>query len=98
MTLSDDDEDEAAPAAAASSSSSGTGRRTPVQMDELRAQMIREGYPLAGLSRDDMNRVWVSLTEKRRWPQLQALTGMDAAVLAERVRIIRQQFKAANKK
>lgn len=98
MTLSDDDEDETAPAAAASSSSSGAGRRTPIQMDELRARMIREGYPMGGLSRDEMNRVWVSLTEKRRWPHLQALTGMDAATLADRVRIIRQQYKAANTK
>ncbi|MBA3826681.1 MAG: hypothetical protein H0X24_22630 [Ktedonobacterales bacterium] len=95
MTLSDDDVAEAGDEAVAAASS---GRRTPPEMDELRARMIREGYPLAGLSRDAMNRVWVSLTEKRRWPHLQVLTGMDAAALADRVRIIRQQYKAANKK
>ncbi|MBA3827150.1 MAG: hypothetical protein H0X24_25060 [Ktedonobacterales bacterium] len=81
-----------------SSSSARSARRTPPEMDALRARMIHEGYPLAGLSRDDMNRVWVSLTEKRRWPHLQALTGMDDAALQERVRVIRQQYKAANKK
>ncbi|MBA3826413.1 MAG: hypothetical protein H0X24_21240 [Ktedonobacterales bacterium] len=98
MTFVDEEEDATGDDQAPSSSSARSARRTPPEMDALRARMIHEGYPLAGLTRDDMNRVWVSLTEKRRWPQLQDLTGMTEGALAERVKQIRQQFKAANKK
>ena len=67
-------------------------------MDALRARMIREGYPLAGLARRDSARVWVSLTQQRRWSYLQRLTGMTEAELSERVREIRRQYKAATDK
>ncbi len=73
-------------------------RRTPVQMDELRARMIREGYALAGLSGKEQQRVWVSLTQKRRWPELQRLTGMEDAQLSERIRAIRKEYQAATGK
>ena len=67
-------------------------------MDALRARMIREGYPLAGLSRKDNDRVWVSLSQKRRWPQLQGLTGMSDADLWEQVKAIRRQYQATTGK
>ncbi len=79
-------------------SSARSARRTPIQMDELRARMIREGYPLDGLSRKEMDRVWVSLTQKRRWPELQRLTGMEDAQLIERVRQIRKEYQVATGK
>ncbi|MGZ3611992.1 MAG: hypothetical protein ACXVBU_18215, partial [Ktedonobacteraceae bacterium] len=52
-------------------------RRTPEQLDDLRARMIREGYPLDGVSIQDSNDVWKTLTQRRRWDRLQALTGLD---------------------
>jgi hypothetical protein len=55
--------------------------------------MIREGYPLGDLPRRDNDRVWQSLTQKRRWPQLVALTGMRDAALWERVKVISKQYQ-----
>ncbi|MBA3826036.1 MAG: hypothetical protein H0X24_19315 [Ktedonobacterales bacterium] len=60
--------------------------------------MIREGYSLVELSGKERQRVWVSLTQKRRWPELQRLTGMDDAQLGERLRQIRKEYQAATGK
>ena len=73
-------------------------RRTPPEMDALRARMIREGYPLSDLTTRDNARLWKTLTEQRRWSYLQRLTGMTEAELSERVREIRRQYKAATDK
>ena len=67
-------------------------------MDTLRARMIREGYPLGDLPRRDNDRVWQSLTQKRRWPQLAALTGLSEADLWERVKAISKQYQATTGK
>jgi len=53
--------------------------------------MIREGYPLADLTTRENNRIWVTLTQKRRWPQLQRLTGMTDSDLQVRVKAISRQ-------
>jgi hypothetical protein len=57
--------------------------------------MIREGYPLVDLTSKENAWVWMSLSQHRRAEQLQALTGMDEAQLQARIRVIRQQVKAA---
>ena len=63
-------------------------RRTPIEADQLRARMIREGYPLGDLTTKENNRMWVTLTQRRRWPQLQQMTGMTDAQLQARVKQI----------
>ena len=69
-------------------------RRTPAEADDLRARMIREGYPLAGISTKENNRLWVTLTQERRWGHLQRLTGMTAAALRVRIKQINAQHLA----
>ena len=56
--------------------------------------MIVEGYPLADLTTRENHRLWVSLTQRRRWPYLQRLTGMSDAELAARVKAISHQHYA----
>ena len=56
--------------------------------------MVREGYPLAGISTKENNRLWVTLTQERRWEQLQQLTGMSADFLRVRIRQISAQHLA----
>jgi hypothetical protein len=99
VTLVDaDDEAEAGDEVAPPTSASGRSqRRTPPEMDALRARMIHEGYPVRGITDADNRRVWQSLTDKRRLAQLQALTGMSVEQIAERVRQIRRQYQQANK-
>jgi len=48
-------------------------------MDALRARMIRVGGPLPDLTDAENDRVWRSLTSRRRRPQLHALLGMSDA-------------------
>jgi hypothetical protein len=61
--------------------------------------MIREGYPLADLTPRENNRIWVTLTQKRRWSQLQQLTGMTDADLRMRIKeISRQHFTLTGRK
>jgi hypothetical protein len=55
--------------------------------------MVREGFPVAGLTPRENAWVWTSLTQHRRWEQLQRLTGMDDAQLRARIRVLRQQVK-----
>jgi hypothetical protein len=97
--LDDDeaDEDEAVGDDTPSSSSQRV-RRSPVEMDRLRARMIQAGYPLAELTRKENDRVWQSLTQRRRWPQLVRLTGMSDTDLWERVKAISQQYRATTGK
>ena len=61
--------------------------------------MIREGYPLVDLTPRENNRIWVTLTQKRRWPQLQGLTGMTDGDLQTRIKAIsRQHFDLTGRK
>ncbi len=69
-------------------------RRTPEEADRLRARMIREGYPLADLARKENDYFWQTLTQRRRWEQLQALTGMSDEALRARVKEMRRQYQA----
>ena len=69
-------------------------RRTPEQADMLRARMLHEGYPLADLSRKDNDYVWVSLTQRRRWRQLQQVTGLSDGQLDAQVKAISAQHFA----
>jgi hypothetical protein len=62
---------------AASANSVRTHRRTWEEMDRLRARMVREGFPLPELTATENERVWRSLTGRRRRPQLQALLGIS---------------------
>ena len=64
-------------------------------MDALRARMVRVGGPLPDLTDAENERVWRSLTSRRRRPQLQALLGMsDAKIdqLVARMRLVRSVF------
>ena len=72
----------------------GRHRRSPVEADALRARMIAEGYPLGDLTMRENHRIWVSLTQRRRWQHLQWLTGMSDAALAARVKAISHQHYA----
>lgn len=66
-------------------------RRSPEQADRLRARMLREGYPLGDLTHKENERLWLSLTQRRRWDKLQALTGWDDGALRQRVRALSRQ-------
>lgn len=74
-------------------------RRSPQEADALRARMVREGYPLADLTPKENERLWMSLTQRRRWDKLQALTGLDDLALRQRVRAVtrqRQEWRGGN--
>jgi hypothetical protein len=60
--------------------------------------MIREGYPLADLARKENDYFWQTLTQRRRWDQLRALTGMSDTALRARVKEMRRQYQAVNGK
>ena len=70
----------------------GKVRRTPEDMDQVRAQMMRDGYPLPGSQRGNET-VWKSLAGGIRRPQLLALLGMTPESFEERLREVRQQRK-----
>jgi len=70
--IPDDDQDDAA-------LQSGPRRRTWEEMDALRARMVQAGGPLPDLTDAENERVWRSLTSRRRRPQLQTLLGMSDA-------------------
>jgi hypothetical protein len=55
----------------------GAKRRTWEEMDALRAQMVRDGFPLPELTDAENDRVRRSLFDGRRRPQLQASLGMS---------------------
>jgi hypothetical protein len=64
-------------------------------MDALRARMVRVGGPLPDLTDAENERVWRSLTSRRRRPQLQALLGMSDAQIDQvlaRMRLARSVF------
>jgi hypothetical protein len=66
-------------------------------MDGFRARMVIEGYPLVDLDRKTNEWVWYSLAKRRRWDQLQALTGLDAAQLEAVLQLLRKQRKAVRR-
>lgn len=70
-------------------------RRTPEEMDALRARLIREGFPLTGLSERENIRIWVTITQKRRYAQMKRLLRVNDAAIDERIVCIRQQVFAA---
>lgn len=76
------------------STPTGIRRRTWEEMDALRAQMVREGFPLAELSTAENERVWRSLTQRRRQPQLLVLLGMNAVQLDAALGRLRAQHRA----
>jgi hypothetical protein len=75
----------------------GARRRTWEEMDALRAQMLLHGYPLAELRPAENERVWSSLVQRRRIPQVLALLGWSEGELQaalQRVRAQRGQHRA----
>jgi hypothetical protein len=54
-------------------------------MDALRARMLQAGGPLPDLTEAENDRVWRSLTSRRRRSQLQALLGMSDAHIEQKV-------------
>jgi|GEM_PF-2504050 len=72
---------------------SGPRRRTWEKMDALRARMVRVGGPLPDLTEAENERVWRSLTSRRRRPQLQGLLGMSDGQIDQtlaRMRVVRR--------
>jgi hypothetical protein len=60
-------------------------------MDTLRAQMLQQGYPLAELRPAENERVWSSLVQRRRTPQVLALLGWNEDELQRAIAQIRTQ-------
>jgi hypothetical protein len=72
-------------------------RRSWEEMDALRAKMLLYGYPLAELRSAENERVWSSLVQCRRIPQVLALLGWSEGELQgaiQRVRTQRDQHRA----
>lgn len=76
----------------------GKGRRSFEQMDLLRARMLSEGYPLAELSDAENERVFQSLAQKRRQPQVLEQLNWDEGRYEAALRQVRMQRQAAGKK
>ena len=75
----------------------GPRRRTWEEMDTLRARMVQAGGSLPDLTDAENERVWRSLTSRRRRPQLQAILGMaDAQIdqIVARMRLVRSVLTA----
>ncbi len=68
-------------------------RRTPEEMDYLRARMIREGFPLLNISDNENLRTWVTITQHRRWEQLRSIVQMTDEQIAQRMDDIRRQVR-----
>ena len=66
-------------------------RRSPEEADAVRARMVREGYPLAGLSTRENEQFWWSLVGRRRRPQLLSLLRMTEAELEHGIERVRRQ-------
>lgn len=77
---------------------SGKGRRSFEQMDLLRARMLSEGYPLAELSDAENERVFQSLVQKRRQPQVLEQLNWDESRYEAVLRQVRTQRQATEKK
>jgi hypothetical protein len=58
-------------------------------MDQLKARMVREGFPLPDLSPQLNENVWRSLSGRVRRRELQALLGMSDAQIDHAVRDLR---------
>ncbi len=56
--------------------------------------MVREGYPLPELTPRENNRLWVTLTQRRRWNELLRLVGMTDGTLQARIKEISRQHLA----
>jgi hypothetical protein len=69
----------------------GARRRSWEEMDALRARMLRHGYPLAELRPAENERVWSSLMQRRRIPQVLALLGWSEGALQQAIQRIRTQ-------
>jgi hypothetical protein len=67
----------------------GKRRLSWEQMDQLKARMVREGYPLSKLSPSINEAVWYSLAKRVRRPQLHALLGMTDEQIDNAVRDLR---------
>lgn len=76
----------------------GKGRRSFEQMDLLRARMLSEGYPLAELSDAENERVFQSLVQKRRQPQVLEQLNWDEGRYEAALRQVRTQRQATGKK
>lgn len=73
----------------------GPRRRTWEEVDTLRARMLQAGGSLPDLTEAENDRVWRSLTSRRRRPQLQALLGMSDGKIEQklaRMRLARSVF------
>ena len=66
-------------------------RRTPEEADQLRARMIREGYPLLDLTPRENEQFWWTLVNQRRRPQLLALLGITYDELHAALDRVRRQ-------
>jgi hypothetical protein len=73
------------------------GRRTPEQADVLRAAMLTQGYPLGELSEKENERVFASLVERRRQPQVLTLLHWTPEQYDAAVKQVRRQRQATGK-
>jgi hypothetical protein len=93
----DDDADEVLGAASDKPSTLEERRRRWEQMDALRARMLREGYPLTGLSDKANEAVWYSLAKRTRRAQLAALLGMTPDQVEPAVVEVRKKRRATGR-
>lgn len=69
-------------------------RRTPEKADAIRAQMVRDGYPLAILTQRENEQFWWSLVGRRRRSQLLALLCIGEDELVRAIDRVRKQRQA----
>jgi hypothetical protein len=103
MTDEEDEEDEAEDDLATSRSSETTStpwrrRRTPQEMDRLRAAMLTKGYPLGDVDLRTNEHLFKSLVERRRQGQVLALLGWSSEQYAQALQTVRRQRKATGRR
>ena len=70
---------------------SGRRRRHPTEVDELRARMLLQGFPLPDLTPKENERLFSSLLHRRRLPLVLARAGFDEQDYTYALDRLRQQ-------
>jgi hypothetical protein len=67
-------------------------------MDQLRAAMLTQGYPLAEVDLRTNEHLFKSLVERRRQAQVLALLGWSAEHYTQALQMVRRQRKATGRR
>jgi hypothetical protein len=67
-------------------------------MDQLRAAMLMQGYPLVEVDLRSNEHVFKSLVERRRQAQVLALLGWTGEQYAQALQTVRRQRKATGRR